>query len=167
MKLDEFCSDKFARHETFHPRYGWVKKSVDGVTISSNLLRDEKAVVHLGVGKNMVKSIAFWGLAYKVLGATEGASRKLLGPSAIGRVIFGSDGWDPFSEKQGTQWLLHWLLLSPVSEVPAWWIAFNEFPNVEFTEPQLTQFIIDYATDLKVKSSSIQKDVSCLLRMYV
>ena len=29
MRLDESCEPAFARHETFHPRYGWVKKGYD------------------------------------------------------------------------------------------------------------------------------------------
>ena len=29
MRLDESCERVFARHETFHPRYGWLKKAVD------------------------------------------------------------------------------------------------------------------------------------------
>ena len=167
MRLSEVCVDKFARHETFHPRYGWVKKSVDGATLPGDRFHDERAVVLLGVGKNMVKSIKFWGLAYKVLGIGIEPGRDGLGPSAIGHAVFGSDGWDPFSELPGTHWLLHWLLLSPRSEVPAWWIAFNEFPGIEFTEPQMSQFIVDQTHGYKVNASSIHKDVSCLLRMYV
>ncbi|MEI7888664.1 MAG: DUF4007 family protein, partial [Actinomycetes bacterium] len=65
MRLDASCSPQFARHETFYPRYGWVKKSVDAAAKDPNLFNDENAVVELGVGKNMVRSIRYWGLAYK------------------------------------------------------------------------------------------------------
>jgi hypothetical protein len=167
MKLEDVSVDKFARHETFHPRYGWVKKAVDGATQPGTQFHDENAVVLLGVGKNMVKSIKFWGLAYKVLGVAHGSKGSDLRPSAIGNAIFGPDGWDPFSELHGTHWLLHWLLLAPRTEVPAWWITFNDFPGIEFTEPQISQFILDRTKMLKVSASSIQKDVSCILRMYV
>ena len=42
---------KFAGHETFTLRYGWLKKAVDATG-----LRDD-ALVTLGAGKNMVRSI--------------------------------------------------------------------------------------------------------------
>lgn len=167
MRLDEATFDKFARHETFHPRYGWVKKAVEGATLPGDQFHSERAVVLFGVGKNMVKSIKFWGLAYKVLDVGGEKNRDGLGPSAIGHAVFGNGGWDPFAELPATHWLLHWLLLSPRSEVPAWWIVFNEFPGIEFTEPQISQYVADQVRGYKVHFSSIQKDVSCLLRMYV
>lgn len=168
MRLDAACTPTFARHETFHPRYGWVKKAVEAASEDPHLFSDESAVVRLGVGKNMVRSIRFWGVAFKVL-----ASRKSPGsrvaeavPSVIGRTMFGDDGWDPYAEFPGTHWLLHWWLLAPPSSVPVWWLAFNEFPRVEFNDEQLEQFVIDRVRDWDPHSSSVKKDVACMLRMY-
>ena len=44
----------FARHETFHPRFGWLKKGFDRASIDSETFLREDAPVRLGVGKNMV-----------------------------------------------------------------------------------------------------------------
>jgi hypothetical protein len=57
----------FAKHETFHPRYGWLKKGFDKSTEDEILFLREDAPVTLGVGKNMVKAIRYWSCAYKVL----------------------------------------------------------------------------------------------------
>lgn len=169
MRCDAACSPVFARHETFHPRYGWVKKALDAAAKSPNVFNADDAVVALGVGKNMVRSIRFWGLACRVLSpAKETSSRVPLAvPSNIGHTMFADDGWDPYSELPGTHWLLHWWLLAPGSIAPVWWLAFNEFPAVEFSDEQLEQFVLDRVRDwADPHPSSIQKDVSCLLRMY-
>jgi hypothetical protein len=168
VKFDTACEPVFARHETFQPRYGWVKKAVDAATKDPNLFNAEDAVVELGVGKNMVRSIRFWGLAFQVLAPTKEVSSRasLAVPSVIGRTMFADDGWDPYGEFAGTQWLLHWWLLAPKSHAPVWWLAFNEFPAVEFSLEQLEQFVLDRVRDCNPHASSVRKDVTCMLRMY-
>jgi hypothetical protein len=160
----------YARHETFHPRYGWLKKAVDAAGAPGDVFNDPNAVVTMGVGKNMVKSIRHWGLAFKVLEASPlpGSRRPTVRTSAIGRLWFNSEGGvDPYIEHPGTDWLMHWYLLAPLSQVPVWWIAFNEFPAVEFNEEQLVQFVTDRVAAFgRPNPSSVKKDVSTLLRMY-
>jgi hypothetical protein len=56
-------SFRFSGHETFVCRYAWLPKAVlhlsDGK--NANLFSNEDdAMVRLGVGKNMVRSIRFW-----------------------------------------------------------------------------------------------------------
>lgn len=62
----------FARHESFHPRFGWLKKGFDKITVEEDLFRKDYASVTLGVGKNMVKSIKYWCKAYKIIEDVEG-----------------------------------------------------------------------------------------------
>ena len=66
MRLESACKPVFARHETFHPRYGWVKKAYDAGAKDPHVFNEDMAVVRLGVGKNMVKSIRHWGHAFRV-----------------------------------------------------------------------------------------------------
>ena len=133
----------FARHETFQPRYGWVKKAHDAAADNADAFNQAEAVVRLGVGKNMVKSVRFWGLAFGLLAevAVAGKSAHLVGPTNFSRALLADDGWDPYSELPGTLWLLHWSLLKPPCIAPVWWLAFNEFSAVEFTAEELEQFI--------------------------
>lgn len=59
-KIDSSGSSKsivFARHETFHPRFGWLKKGFDRAAIDSEVFLRPDAPVRLGVGKNMVRAI--------------------------------------------------------------------------------------------------------------
>ena len=60
-------SPSFAGHETFTLRYGWLKKAVDAVHEDPIVFTRDDALVRLGVGKNMVRSIRHWGLATGIL----------------------------------------------------------------------------------------------------
>lgn len=57
----------FGGHETFTFRYGWLKKGVDGLEQQPDIFGQESAMVQLGVGKNMVRSIRHWCLATQVI----------------------------------------------------------------------------------------------------
>lgn len=65
---------RFSGHETFVCRYPWLPKAVRAVSENSEIFSDEdEAMVTLGVGKNMVRSIRFWADS---LGVIEGKSEK-------------------------------------------------------------------------------------------
>lgn len=49
----------FSGHESFACKSHWLKRGYDFVIADRNF-NDDDAVVHLGVGKNMVASIRFW-----------------------------------------------------------------------------------------------------------
>lgn len=173
MRLDQSAQPTFARHETFHPRYGWLKKAYDGAAADPRVFTNEQATVLLGVGKNMVRAIRFWGLAARVLTHAPDPDRPRLPltvPSRIGVTMFADDGWDPYCEDPATLWLLHWWMLAPVSLLPAWWVAIHDFSGVEFTEDQLQGFVADHIAGTPgweaPHPSSLQKDVSCFLRTY-
>jgi hypothetical protein len=88
----------------------------------------------------------------------------------FGDSLFGKGGWDEYMEDPGTLWLLHWLLLAPPCHLPIWWLAFNEFHAVEFTEDDLRAAVetqLDLAAEWrKPHVSSIKKDVGALFRTY-
>lgn len=175
-RLDDACERAFARHETFHPRYGWLRKAVEAgqrSTPTESLFLADEATVELGVGKNMVKSIRFWGHAAKLLDDVKNPERsRLVGstPSALGELIFDkAAGADPYMELTGTPWLMHWFLLRPTCLLPVWWLAFNRFGAVEFTDEDLVAFVVEEIGRggwQQPNVSSIHKDVSCLLRTY-
>lgn len=165
------CLRVFARHETFHPRYGWLRKAVEAVTLDEAVFTADDSTVKLGVGKNMVRSIRYWASAASLIRQTADSTSHHVReePTLNGNAIFGPRGADPYLEASGTLWLVHWWLLRPVCQLPVWWIAFNRFRAVEFTEPQLVEFVADEIGRSSWDSpmrSSIEKDVSCLLRTY-
>ena len=173
MRLVDAAVPMFARHETFHPRYGWFRKAYAHVAANPRAFFGDDAPVRIGVGKNMVRAIRFWGLAAKLV-AEDPRSPTPRSPelmtTPLGDALFGQGGWDEYMEDPGTLWLLHWLLLAPPCHLPIWWLAFNDFHAVEFTENDL-QAAVDTQLDLaaewrKPHPSSIKKDVGALLRTY-
>ena len=126
----------------------------------------------LGVGKNMVTAIRYWGLAFKILEQVANPDRPrvpLTIPSAFGTTLLGDEGWDPYLEDAASLWLLHWKLLSAPCQAPVWWVAFNDFTPIQFSESQLTTHVLELAAAAgwpAVVEASVKKDVDCLLRTY-
>ena len=173
MRPLDAAEPMFARHETFHPRYGWFRKAYRFAAADPHVFGQEDAPVRIGVGKNMVRAIRFWGLAAKLIEEKERtSSRRASGlfATALGDSLFGESGWDRYMEDPGTLWLLHWLLLAPPSLLPVWWIAFNDFPAVEFDEDELVGAAgaqIEAIAEWNAPHpSSLKKDVSAMLRTY-
>ena len=174
MRLAEAAERSFARHETFHPRYSWFRKAYAHVTDDPRIFSRPDAPVEIGVGKNMVRAIRFWGTAARLIidDPTNAKGREArCVPTRRGRALFNTDGWDPYMEDPGTLWLLHWLLLAPKkSRLPVWWLAFNEFNAVEFAEADLqtaVSTLLDGVPEWhKPHLNSINKDISALLRTY-
>ena len=174
MRLAEAAERSFARHETFHPRYSWFRKAYSHVAAEPRIFSRPDAPVEIGVGKNMVRAIRFWGMAARLITDdphnARGREVRCV-PTRRGRALFGEGGWDPYMEDPGTLWLLHWLLLAPKkSRLPVWWLAFNEFNAVEFAEADLQTAVLTLLDAVpewpKPHSNSINKDISALLRTY-
>ncbi len=159
--VKEKVKSVWARHETFHPRYGWLKKGFDLAAKNLKIFTDEDAPVKLGVGKNMVKAIRYWCSAFKVLSNDK--------PTHFGSSLLSDKGYDPYLENPASLWLLHWYLLKPTCEATAWYYVFNRFRGVEFSVEDLSKGLQDYQRELNQSTalSSIDKDITCLLRMYV
>ncbi|WP_443029049.1 DUF4007 family protein [Spirulina sp. CS-785/01] len=159
----------FARHETFHPRYGWLTKGFEKARENGEIFVQPDAPVELGVGKNMVRSLRYWCRAFKLLEEDNTASSRSRPASAT---LFGQQlltQWDNFLENPASLWLLHWNLLKPTCDAATWYYTFNLFRGVEFTDADLLDGLQRYQTQSEktVAKNSLKKDISCLLRMYV
>ncbi|KOP25470.1 hypothetical protein AMR41_17550 [Hapalosiphon sp. MRB220] len=151
----------FANHETFHPRFGWLKKGFDAVNRNPGIFLQDDAPVRLGVGKNMVRAIRYWCSAFKII------DKNHL-PTSFGDKLLGNNGWDPYLEDPASLWLLHWYLLKPTCEAAAWYYIFNVFRDLEFTKEDILAGLKDYIGNFNktIAESSFIKDVNCILRMY-
>jgi len=163
----------FSRHETFHPRFGWIKKGFDRTNQDGKVFLEDDATTMFGVGKNMVRSIRYWCTAFKVLEEVQerGGRAREFRPTIFGRKLLADDGWDPYLEDPGSLWLLHWYLLKPSCIATTWYFTFACFQRVEFSFESLFLALKDYIQSQFPKSniadSSLQKDISCLTHMYV
>ena len=166
----------FARHETFHPRFGWIKKGFDAAVKDPEIFLRDDAPFRLGVGKNMARSIRYWCSAFKVLEENSRATNSCLGnvnpglwATDLGSRLLSDDGWDPFLEDPASLRLLYWNLLKPPSLATAWYFTFNCFRQLEFSTEELFLALCDYRENLsnRIADSSLKKDITCILRMYV
>lgn len=126
---------RFSGHETFACRFGWLPKAVRLIAADPRALSDDdSAMLELGLGKNMVRSLRFWLDAFGVAQASEEGWRL----RSFGKVIFGPEGLDPFIERTETQWLLHWRLASVVTNpLFAWRHVFYRRMRPDFTKSEL------------------------------
>jgi hypothetical protein len=156
----------FARHETFHLRDGWIYKGLQATQIDNKALYQPDAHHHLGIGKNMLKSMVYWLQATNLLypGKSRGKPEFNLTPLAKSISMF-----DPYFENIVTNWLMHIALSTNNSLATFWYWVFNEFSLSEFNIDQLSKGISDYIKDKGINtiaSSSFVKDVHCFIHTY-
>ena len=174
--LQECCRPVFGRHETFHPRWGWFSKAVSEGKTNPYVFQQSDAPLLLGVGKNMVRAIRYWGEASTLLKEVKPPKERLAAasPTRRGDALLAPDaGADPYLELTGSLWLLHWWMLQPAphSMVPLAWYAFNVFRPQEFNASDLEQAFFDECLkgvgDWKPAQNTLARDSSCFLRTYV
>jgi hypothetical protein len=121
--------ERFSGHESFACRYGWLPKLYELVSTDPSAFDDDEAVmVKLGIGRNMVRSIRFWGDAF---GLTESSAGRDVTTTAFAKWLFDSKrGEDPYLEAVASYWLLHWRL-TVTANLAAWNVAFLETPERE------------------------------------
>lgn len=165
----QLIKPSFGRHEKFVFRHVWLKKGVDAVTQDQNIFSSDDALVVLGVGKNMVRSIRHWCLATSLIEEERSGRATIITPSVFGLRMFRDGGWDPFLEDTGTLWLLHWQLVSNQHRSLIWHIAFSRFYETEFSKKQLAIFIEKQLDRMGAATTSgmIDREIDCFLRTYI
>ncbi len=126
---------RFSGHETFACRFSWLPKAVRLIETAPHAMSsDEDAILSLGLGKNMVRSLRFWLDAFDVASPT--ADGWALRP--FGAALLGAGGADRFIERTETQWLLHWSVTSRVqAPLFAWRHVFHRRMRSDFTRGEL------------------------------
>ncbi len=122
---------RIAGHESFPCRYTWLPKAVRGLHDNPKLFsKEDDAMVALGVGKNMVRSIRFWSQAASMTNA--GAKGDGHSRTKLGEALLGERGLDPFLEDIRTLWLIHWNLSTNIeSPLLAWDYLLNRWHEPE------------------------------------
>jgi hypothetical protein len=164
-----FSTGTAGRHETFTPRYGWLKKGYDRCFVNPHVFNDDNAIEQLGVGKNMVRSIRFWCVLFRLL--EDAGKPGCLQPSDFGKKLLHTEtGWDPYLEDPASLWLLHWQIFRSPFMAVSWNIAFTHTTLQTFTTREFAGAIHAKAREIDgvcdIAKGSFEKDASCILRMY-
>ncbi|HPM81923.1 MAG TPA: DUF4007 family protein [Candidatus Anammoximicrobium sp.] len=124
---------RFSGHETFPCRYAWLPKAFAAISADPEMFGDEEvAMIRLGVGKNMVRSIRFWTQAAGISIPRQAGGYEI---TPFGRAVFGRKGHDPFLEDARTLWLIHWNLSSQTTDPLFAWDYLLNF----WQEPELSR----------------------------
>ena len=162
---DEFDrAERFSGHESFVCRYGWLPKVYRAVVSNPMLLRDhENAMITLGIGRNMVKSLQFWAEAADII-ASDKAGHV---PGLVGSCLFDEFGWDPYLESLESLWLIHWQL-STKAGLAAWNEVFGEGKLIRFDRQGLVNALMRRSSGLSrpLASSTLEQHVSIFIQSY-
>lgn len=171
---------KFSGHETFPLRYGWLYKSakylIENKKLSASSPDDaQRAIVELGVGKNMVSAIRYWAESCGVIEISRNSDQRV---SDIGQYLLVKEGdllnpscsaQDPYLERIGSVWLVHFLLNFNEDELTSYRYFFNFSAMQNFEKEKLHLDISNDVNSLcgkEVKSATLKKDVDCFLHAY-
>jgi hypothetical protein len=141
--MSQLLQPRLSGHETFACRFAWlpkVVKELNSTDEGANLLfRDENlAMVKLGVGKNMVRSIRFWA---EIAGIIEPLTTGGHSVTEFGDRILGYEGHDPYLERQETLWLLHWKISTSTPPVYYWQQMLNFWHRADFSLSEIYPFL--------------------------
>lgn len=155
----------FSGHETFSCKLHWLKRGYEFVVNEYNF-NDEEAVVHLGVGKNMVASIKYYMKAFGLLnqdGELEDIARKLFNSE---------NGFDPFLEDIGSLYLLHFLIVNTghATAYKTTFIDYHSQRNI-IDKNKLQNFIKHLCFDNAgyqniYNENTVKKDINVLIHNY-
>jgi hypothetical protein len=152
----------FSGHESFICKQAWLKKVFEFAS-NHRSFGDDRAVVDLGVGKNMVNSLRFWGKAFDALDEDDK-------PTELANYLLNDEGVDPYLEDYASLWLLHYHLVKK-NRFSIANLVFNEFrkERVEFTKDALLKFLVRKTSEVDSNSSNsktLEKDAGVFIRMY-
>ena len=163
MGKPEITKYVFSGHESFPCKSLWLKKGYDFVK-NGNDFNTPDAVVHLGVGKNMVSAIRYWLKAFSLIKDNK--------TTEIADYLFDSDkGKDPFMEDLGTLWLLHFLIVNS-NLASLYGLFFVDFQKErkEFEREHIVNFVkrkmLEQGSEKLFNPNTVKKDIGVLLQSY-
>ncbi len=153
----------FSGHESFPCKSLWLKKGYDFVR-SGNNFNSPNAVVHLGVGKNMVSSIRFWMRSFDLI---EDDQLTWLSNYLFDEIC----GKDKYLEDLASLWLLHFTLIQH-NEASLYRMFFCGLQRERstFDRDQVINYVklkmIEAGKSNQFNANTVKKDVAVLLQNY-
>jgi hypothetical protein len=146
----------FSGHETFPLRYTWISKTVRALAETDSILIDlDKAIVDLGLGKNMVRALRFWleaGGIVEFKDKTKTAHQL----TSLGAWLFGKRGQDPYLEDLRSLWVLHWMFSTNVAKpLFAWHFLLGQWHEAEFTQSMAVDAFLRTAASLQARATKV------------
>lgn len=165
----------YTGHESFPMRISWLPKAVAALEAGIDpFTNPREGMTRLGLGKNMIQSLAFWvvatGLAEKT---TEGLHLKGFAEQTLSR----KTGLDPFLENTQTLWLLHWNLCQGwreddrIRQPYAWYYFVNKLTDDEFapstTIERFAAGPLSRSTGKELSTATLRQHFEIFVKTYV
>ena len=154
----------FSGHESFSCKTLWLRKGYDFL-VEKKDFNSPKAVIDLGVGKNMVASIRFWLKAFGIMDDE--------GTTELGNYLFDKQkGKDLFIEDLATLWLLHFnLVFNHVASIYNMVFCGVQRERSQFDRDQVQTFVklklAEAGKQNVYNENTVKKDIAVLLQNYV
>ena len=131
------------------------------------LVEEQEAMVELGVGKNMVRSIRFWSQAADVVRLEPKSRGYQL--TRLGAELLGDRGHDQFLEDIQTLWLIHWNLATSVeSPLLAWDYLMNRHEPEIIPSRAVSELEKEASKDdRKLSSATVKQHFDTFIHTYV
>jgi len=159
---------KFSGHDSFTFRYTWFPKAVRAIKDNNRIFSNiDDAIVKLGIGKNMVRSISFWIQAADIAYPN---SDKTYSIAKFGETILGENGLDQFLEDTASLWLIHWnISTNIINPIFAWDYMLNNWYEPDISITNVLNVFNKEAEKLGKKLSNItlKKHFEIFLHTYV
>jgi hypothetical protein len=165
---------RFAEHQTFYIREGWLFKGMAAVVEAESkgqlptIFLDDDAPERMGIGRNMVRALRFWMQATGITNEKKEQNRFVQHLTSFGNLVW---RYDRYLENEPTLWLIHYHLACSEDKATTWYWFFNHFAPVVFDDRSfleaLARWVMTVEPDKKIAQSSIKKDVFCLLKTYL
>lgn len=158
--MNKYC---FSGHESFSCKSLWLKKGYDFIVHEHDFNAPE-AVIHLGVGKNMVSSIRYWLKVCNIYDKGE--------ITYLGHYLFNEEnGKDPYLEDLATLYLLHFnLVFSDQASIYKMFFCDFQRERTRFTKEQFANQIKYKLADEDLKNqfneNTVKKDIDVLIHNY-
>ena len=158
---------EYGRHGTFHLREGWLALGIREIHQTGNFIPDKETADRLGLGSQMVKSLAFWLEATNLVVVqppVKGEKKRSVLLSPLGKLIAERD---PYFEFAATLWMVHLNLASRAGTIWHWY--YNVFNQKNFSREACIDAFIRYMNQNASNQAVLktcQREVSCLLGLY-
>lgn len=167
---------RFSGHDTFHCREQWLLKGLHLIEKKDEDLnfeggisnfKENTAIPELGVGKNMVRSIAHWIRAFKIF---DDQSNEI---GELSKILFRDLALDPYLENEGSLWLMQYYLCS-TEYASIFKLIFSDYfsdkASLEFSESQIKSFLhreIERNNQRAVTNNTLNSDFKVFIKTYV
>lgn len=157
------------KHGSFYIRNGWPTKIIDAILQDSHIYSPNNellAVDAIGVGRVMIKAMRYWAVVLGIATERKDQQGVFHSLTPLGKIIAENDIY--FTDI-GSLWLLHRNIATNADEATAWYWAFNNYAEYEFTKETFSDAFYSFLQrgGANYTRKPVEKEFDCFKNTYV